>query len=106
MGRMRSMLSTPFCNVITRVFGPTSARACSAAFSVSHSIDRSDVGWVVRRVDGFEMQVAVDAVDLEAVLAQRRQICAARNEAHIMAGRRERTFAKRGSAGRVENVAE
>ena len=35
---MRSTLSTPFCNVMTRVDGPTSGRAISAAFSVSHSL--------------------------------------------------------------------
>ena len=89
-------LSMPFCSVMTRVAGPTSGRACSAAASVSHSLTANSTmstgptaaGSSVA-LTGRQVQVAEDAVDREAVLAQGRKIRAARDEAHVVSRGRE-----------------
>ena len=93
----RSTLSTPFWNVMRRLSGPSSGRAAAAAVSVSHSLTANstmstgpDLGGIVGDVWLRQMQVAVHALDLEAVLGDRIAMGAARDEEDIVARRGQR----------------
>ncbi len=52
-----------------------------------HDIDRPDRGRIVGDIDLGQMQVAVHALEREAVLGDCRAMGAARDEEHIVAGR-------------------
>ena len=91
MGAMRSTLSMPFCKVMTRVFGPTIGRRQFCRLlrvpqldREQHDIDRADRLRIVGRVDLGQMQVAVDALDFEAVLFDRIEIGAAGDEKDLV----------------------
>ena len=95
IGAIRSTLSTPFCKVMRRVSGPTSGRACLAAFTVSHSLTaNSTISTGPTRAGssvtfGFgRYTIAVHALDLEAVFFDGVAMGAARNEEHVVPGRR------------------
>ena len=77
---------------MTRVFGPTRGLASSAAVSVSQSLTANSTTstgptsfGIGRGVDLRQVQVAVHAFDLEAVLAQRIEMGAARDVGDVMA---------------------
>ena len=53
-----------------------------------HDVDRADLLRIVGGVDLRQMQVAVHALDLQAVLAQRVEMGAARDEGDVVARRR------------------
>ncbi len=92
---MRSTLSTPFCKVMTRVFGPTSGRARSAAVSVSHSLTANSTMSTGPTLLGSSVTFGFGKCRSPCTLSSlrpfafdRREIGAARDEEHVVAGRR------------------
>ena len=92
---MRSTLSTPFCKVMRRVSGPISGRACVGRLlgvpqldREQHDVDRADRGRIVGDIRLRQMQVAVHAFDLQPVLRDGVAMGAARDEEHVVPGRR------------------
>ena len=82
-----STLSTPFCNGMTTVSGPTSGGSSGSADSVSYSFTAkraTSTGPTRRRIVGRrharEMKVAVRALDAQAVRLERGEVRAACQE--------------------------
>ena len=92
---MRSTLSTPFCKVMTRVSGPTSGRVASAAFSVSHSLTANSTISTGPTLLGSSVTLTLGRCRSPCTLSSLRpfslhgrEIGAARDEEHVVAGRR------------------
>ncbi len=90
-------LSTPFCSVMTRVFGPIIGRVCLAAASVSQSLTAKRTTSTGPTACGssvtltsLQMQVAERAFDDKTIGANDVAMRAARDEGHVMAGRGHR----------------
>ena len=74
---------------MTRVFAPTSGGLCVPELDrKQHDVDRADAFGVVGHVRLGQVQVAVHALEPEAVRLHRRQIGAARDEEDVVTGRR------------------
>ena len=85
----------PFCKVMSARIRPDQrARRLRGLFGVpeldgeQHDIDRPDLGRIVGDIRLGQMQVAMHALDLQAVFADGVEIGAARDKEHVVPGRR------------------